>query len=60
MIKSIRSPLGDGDSEVKLATVCPVDKMADALGELEAMAWLRDNQTAAMLIGAARLALRDP
>ena len=59
MTKTIRSPLCDADAKDNPARVCPIDRMGDALGELEAMAWLIDNQMAARLIGAARLSLRE-
>jgi hypothetical protein len=59
MAKMTRSPLADDDLDKNLSKRCPLDQMANALGELEAMAWLHDNQIAAALIGAARLALSD-
>lgn len=59
MLELDRSPLSDDDTDDKLATNGPLLWMTDTLGELEAMAWLIDNRTAAMLIGAARLAMRD-
>ena len=59
MLTLNRSPLCDDDTDNALATIGPVDWMAETLAEIEAMAWLVDNRMAAMLIGAARLALRD-
>ena len=57
MIISNRSPYADDGSDEKLHRLCPLNHMTDALGDLEAMAWLHNNQVAATLIGAARLAL---
>lgn len=55
-----RSPLSDDESDDKLNRLYPLSQMTNALAELEAMAWLHDNQVAARLIGAARLAMQDP
>ena len=54
-----RSPLSADDMDDAMATVGPIEWMADSLAELEARAWLLDNRVAAQLIGAARLALRE-
>ncbi len=54
-----RSPLSDDESDDKLNRLYPLSQMTNALAELEAMAWLHDNQVAARLIGAARLAMQD-
>ena len=59
MLTLNRAPLCDDDTDTTLVTIRPVDWMAETLAEIEAMAWLVDNRLAAMLIGAARLALRD-
>jgi hypothetical protein len=37
----------------------PIETLATSLAELEAKAWLHDRRMAAILIGAARLALRE-
>ncbi len=54
-----RSPLSGDESDDKLNRLYPLSQMTNALAELEAMAWLHDNQVAARLIGAARLAMQD-
>ena len=54
-----RSPLSGDDSDAKPNGLYRLSQMTNALAELEAMAWLHDNQMAARLIGAARLAIRD-
>lgn len=54
-----RSPLSGDEPDDKLNRLYPLSQMTNALAELEAMAWLHDNQMAAQLIGAARLALRS-
>ena len=59
MVQIDRSPLSNDDTDEALATIVPMAWMSDALAELEAKAWLLNNQTAARLIGAARLALAE-
>ncbi len=54
-----RSPLSDDDRADSLTAAGTIAWMTDNLADLEAMAWLIDNRTAAKLIGAARLALRE-
>lgn len=60
MLTVYRSPYDEGDTNDKLDKLCSVKQMAQALAELEAMAWMRDNCIAATLIHAAKEALTDP
>ena len=59
MFTTQRSPLCEEDMATAAEMLEPVEILADSLAELEAQAWLQDRRMAAILIGAARLALRE-
>lgn len=54
-----RSPLSNDDTDGPPAVSEMVARISDSLAELEAKAWIIDNRIAAVLIGAARIALRE-
>lgn len=59
MFTTQRSPLCDEDMVTAAEVLDPIETLATSLAELEAKAWLHDRRMAAILIGAARLALRE-
>jgi len=59
MFTTQRSPLCDGDAIATVEVQDPIEDLAAALADLEAMAWLYDLRMVAMLIGAARIELRE-
>jgi hypothetical protein len=54
-----RSPLSNDDRPAAFAVLNPIVSLAASLAELEAQAWLLDLRLAAVLIGAARMELRE-
>jgi len=59
MFTTERSPFCEEDTIVAVDAIDTIDTLAASLAELEAIAWLRDMRIAAMLIGAARIELRE-
>ncbi len=56
---SQRAPMTIADQPIAGSQRDTARRIATALADLEAQAWLIDRQLAAVLLGAARLSLRD-
>ena len=59
MFTTQRSPLCEEDMIAAVEILDPIETLATSLAEIEAKAWLHDKRMTAILIGAARLALRE-